>query len=128
MRRYLMILSIIMIILYSVGCTSKNDDQFIQELKPINAKYKIHLFNSNRESSDTETLEMNEFINSDQRIPGSFAEFAGHDYMDENVKKLKSINIDYFPVYLIVDSDGIKLKTQYLSKVKDFIKTDLGIE
>jgi hypothetical protein len=93
----------------------------------INAKYKIHLFNSNKESSVTDTSELNEFINSDQRIAGAFYEFAGHDFMDENLKKLKSIDIDYCPVYLIVDNDGIKLKTQYLSKVKEFIKTELAI-
>jgi hypothetical protein len=121
----LLIITVILLTSYLVGCSQTNEKQFIQELAPNKSKYKIHLFNYNRESSETDTLDMNEFINSDQRIAGNFYEFEGHDYLDKYEKKLKSIHIDYYPVYLIVDKEGIKLKTQYLSKVKEFIKTEL---
>jgi len=121
-KRLYSFLSMLVLILFIVACSQSDASQFIEDLKPTHSKYKIHLFYSDNESGETDTTELNAIINSDQEIANAFSEFAGHDLTSENVKKLKSIDIDYFPVYLIVDKEGIKLKTQYLSKVKQFIE------
>jgi hypothetical protein len=55
--------------------------------------------------------ELNEFINSDQRITENLFEAARHDYSKELRKKLNTLDIDYFPVYLLVNLEGVKLQT-----------------
>lgn len=115
-------------ILTFTGCISDKGKAFVEQLEPKEADYKIHLFHAGRESPQPDMDALNRFIHSDPIIAGTFYEFSGYDYTEENAKRLKSIGIEHFPVYVVVGEEGIVFQTQYLTRLQAFMLQELGMD
>lgn len=108
------------------GCGGPSKEDVMKELVPSGeAKYAIHLFYKNS-LPDSETMELNRFHNSIPAITNAIQKVQFWDqYQERNVKWAKALGLKEFPMYLIIDADGIVLETPFLSQVQDFLTQEL---
>ncbi|MCR8656873.1 hypothetical protein [Paenibacillus endoradicis] len=98
----------------------------MKELKPAETeKYVIHLFYKNY-LPDSETTELNTFHNFN---PEFTKEIIKVQFWDQEQKRdskwAAAIGVKEFPMYVIVDINGIVLETPFLSQVKEFLGKSL---
>jgi hypothetical protein len=128
MKLRILIISIFLLnfILLS-GCNNETNQELLNQLKPTDGKYYIHLFYSEIGDSNIEMRELQSFVNSNPKISNIMREAGGHPYNKSLVKKLKQLGVNQYPIYLLIDSNGIKLKTPYLIEVKQYIRQELKL-
>lgn len=103
------------------GCSGPSKEDVMKELVPTGEeKYAIHLFYKNS-LPDSETMELNIFLNTTPAITPIQKVQFWDQYQERNVKWAKALGIKEFPMYLVIDADGIVLETPYLSNVKEFL-------
>jgi hypothetical protein len=129
MKLRILIISIFLLnIIFLSGCNNETNQELINQLKPKDGKYNIHLFYAEIGDSNIEMGELQSFMNSNPNISDIMHEAGGHPYNKSLVKKLKKLGVNQYPVYLLIDSSGIKLKTPYLSEVKEYIRQELKLK
>lgn len=103
------------------GCSGPSKEDVMKELVPTGEeKYAIHLFYKNS-LPDSETMELNIFLNTNPAVTPIQKVQFWDQYQERNVKWAKALGIKEFPMYLVIDADGIVLETPYLSNVKEFL-------
>ena len=120
-------MSFFSIIFILSGCNSSTYGVFIDELKPQQSNYKLHLFYHNGDTPSNELDEVQTFIHSNQVILDNITEMQGHPYNKQLSKKLKTLDIGTYPMYVLMDKDGFVYKSPYLSEIKAFIKKELKV-
>jgi hypothetical protein len=122
----LFIFAVIAVLFLLSGCGGPSKEDVLKELVPSgDEKYAIHLFYKNG-LPDSETLELNLFHNSNPAITNGIRKVQFWDqYQERNVKWAKALGIKEFPMYLVIDADGIVFETPFLSHVKDFLTKSL---
>ncbi|RCW49030.1 hypothetical protein [Paenibacillus prosopidis] len=120
-----MLLGFLAIIIFS-GC-SKSSKEFIEELKPQHSNYKLHLFYTDGSTPYNEMNEVQVFINSSPVFKDNITEMNGHDYSERLNKKLKKLGITTYPMYVLMNKDGVVYKSPYLSEMKSLIKQELKL-
>jgi hypothetical protein len=116
-----------LVIVIFCGCNNASSKEFIEELKPQQSNYKLHLFAVNRVPSN-EMNEVQAFMHSNPTILDNITEMNGHDYTDGLKKELKKIGVETFPMYVLLNKDGIVSTSPYLSDMKSLIKQELKIK
>ncbi|WP_314591125.1 hypothetical protein [Paenibacillus terrigena] len=108
------------------GCGGPTKEDVMKELKPAETeKYAIHLFYKNN-LPDSETTELNIFHNSNPEFTKAIIKVQFWDQEQErNIKWAAAIGVKEFPMYVIVDTNGIVLETPFLSQVKEFLGRSL---
>lgn len=121
-KNCLYILAVITALFLLSGCGGPSKEDVMKELVPTGEeKYAIHLFYKNS-LPDSETMELNIFHNSNPAITNAIRKVQFWDqYQERNVKWAKALAIKEFPMYLVIDADGIVLETPFLSNVKEFL-------
>ncbi|CAM4462862.1 alkyl hydroperoxide reductase subunit AhpC [Paenibacillus endophyticus] len=125
--KYLALLTLVMIIGSLVsGCGGPTKEEVMKELKPSETeKYAIHLFYKN-DLPDSETTELNLFHNSNPEITKEIIKVQFWDQEQEsNMDWAAAIGVKEFPMYVIVDINGIALETPFLSQVKEYLGKSL---
>ena len=120
------ILAVITCLFLISGCGGPSKQDVMKYLEPSGKeKYSIHLFYEGNLPM-TETNELNIFHNSDPIFLDAINKirFWNQD-LEPYVKWAKVLGIKDFPMYLVMDADGIVLETPYLSKVKEFLTESL---
>ncbi|MDQ0897576.1 MULTISPECIES: hypothetical protein [unclassified Paenibacillus] len=112
-------------IIILTGCNSTKYGEFIGELKPQRSNYKLHLFYHNGDTPLNEMDEVQSFIHSNQVIQDNITEMEGHPYSEQLSKNLKKLDIGTYPMYVLMNKDGLVYKSPYLSEIKAFIKKEL---
>lgn len=115
------------IIIILSGCNGSRYGEFIDELKPQHSNYKLHLFYHNEDTPLNEMTEVQAFIHSNQVILDNITEVQGHLYDKQLGKKLKVLDIETYPMYVLMNKDGFVYKSPYLSEIKAFIKKELKV-
>lgn len=128
MRKFIFALVAAVFILISLSSCSRGPSKadVLKELKPAeNEKYAIHLFYKDS-LPDSEAYELNLFQNSDPALIKSIVKVQFWDhYQERNRKWAKAIGLKEFPMYVLVDADGIVLMTPYLSQLKEYLTETL---
>ncbi|CAM3404467.1 hypothetical protein PALU110988_20830 [Paenibacillus lupini] len=128
MRKFIFLLVAAVFTLISLSGCSKGPSKadVLKELKPAeNEKYAIHLFYKDS-LPGSETNEVNLFQNSDPAINKAIVKIQFWDhYQERNRKWAKAIGVNEFPMYVLVDADGIVLMTPYWSQLKEFLTESL---
>lgn len=73
-----------------------------------------------------EMLEVQNFLHSNSTILENLGEVNGHPYNQQLDKKLKTIGLKSYPMYVLVNKSGIVYTSPHLSEVKSFVKSYLG--
>ncbi|MBM7565056.1 hypothetical protein [Paenibacillus sacheonensis] len=121
----LIVVSMITVSLVS-GCGGPTKEEVLNELKPAETQnYAIHLFYENN-LPDSEATAVNVFHNSNPAYTKAIVKVQFWDHeQDRNKKWAAAIGVKAFPMYVIVDADGIVLKTPFLSRVKEFLEQSI---
>lgn len=108
------------------GCGGPSKEAVMKQLSPTGEeKYAIHLFYKHY-LPDSEGNEVLIFHNSDPAIQESINKVQFWDVdLERDMKWAKVLGIKEFPMYLVLDQEGVVLETQYLSKVKQFLTETL---
>lgn len=125
MRNVCLFICSFVVILIS-GCSSINSDEFIKGLKPQHSNYKLHLFYE----GDTPRNEMNEvqtFIHSNPVFLDNISEVVGHSENRRLNKNLKKLGMKTYPMYVLVNKEGIVYNSPHLSKMEEVIKKELKV-
>ena len=122
-----LLLGIIAIVVLS-SCDNAGSRKLAEELKPEQSKYKLHLFYPDDATPDKELTEVQAFINSDPAIADHVTEMSGHAYSERLSKELKTWGIQTYPMYVLVNKDGMVFKSPYLSEMKADIKQALKLK
>ncbi|KAB8125506.1 hypothetical protein F9U64_22535 [Gracilibacillus oryzae] len=109
------------------GCTSSKYEEFIEELKPEHSNYRLHLFYHNGETPRNEMDEVQSFMHSNQVILDNITEVVGHPYDEKLSKNLKKLDVETYPMYVLMNKDGFVYKSPYFSEIKAFIKKELKV-
>jgi hypothetical protein len=121
-----LLIGFLVIIIFS-GCNNTSSKDFIAELKPQHSNYKLHLFYVNGSTSN-EMKEVQAFIHSNPTILDNITEMNAHDSTDGLKKKLKKIGVETFPMYVLLNKDGIVYTSPFLSEMKWLIKQELEVK
>lgn len=124
-KKTIISLFILTMLILITGCSDKGNSDFINGLKPSQGQYRIHLYYGKVGNHQYEMVDLNKYVNSDERITGFIPQVQAHETTKELEKKLKTIGVDTLPSYVLVDSEGVKLITPYLSEVKEFINNQI---
>ncbi|MGZ9583066.1 hypothetical protein [Paenibacillus marinisediminis] len=120
----LLILVITALFLLS-SCSGQSKEDVMKELVPTEEKYAIHLFHKNG-VPESETMELLNFLNSNSASTNAIRKVQFWDQSQErNIKWAKALEIKEFPMYLVIDANGIVLETPFLSHVKEFLSKSL---
>ncbi|MFF2890169.1 hypothetical protein [Paenibacillus sp. NPDC057967] len=121
LSRMMLVMTMVMGLVLS-GCSGYKKGEVLEELKPREAgTYAIHLFYEGV-LPDSETTELNIFYNSTSELLKTMTIVQFWDQVqDRNVKWAKAIGVKQFPMYVVMDHDGIVLETPYLSQVEAFL-------
>lgn len=125
-KRRFLILAVITSILIISGCGGPSRQEVLEYLAPSgNEKYAIHLFYRGSLPM-TDTDELNVFMSSNPPIQDAInrVQFWASDH-DPHVKWAKVLAIKDFPMYLVMDTEGIVFETPYLSRLKEFLTEEL---
>ncbi|NMO96567.1 hypothetical protein [Paenibacillus lemnae] len=114
-------LLILTMVLITSGCSEQESSDFVEGLKPTQGQFSIHLFYGDIGNHQLDMHELNAYVNSDEKITNLIPQAQAREATGDLKKKLKTIGINTFPAYAVVDTDGVQLITPYLSEVKDFI-------
>lgn len=125
-KRRFFILSVITCIFLISGCGGPSRQDVMNHLEPSGQeKYAVHLFYEDTLPM-TETNELNIFHNSHPIFLDTINKIQFWNQDIEPYKKwAKVLGIKDFPVYLVMDAEGIVLETPYLSRVKEFLTDEL---
>ncbi|MEK3884346.1 hypothetical protein [Paenibacillus sp. PL2-23] len=109
------------------GCNGSKYEEAIEDLKPQHSNYKLHLFYHNGDTPSAEMKEIQSFVHSNQVILDNVTEMNGHPYNKQLSKTLKILDISTYPMYVLMNKDGLVYKSPYLSEVEAFIKKELNV-
>ncbi|MBD7966762.1 hypothetical protein H9647_01675 [Paenibacillus sp. Sa2BVA9] len=125
-KRSFFILTVITCIFLISGCGGPSRQDVMKYLEPSGeGEYAVHFFYEDSLPM-TETNELNIFHNSHPIFLDTInkIQFWNQD-IEPYEKWAKVLGIKDFPVYLVMDAEGIVLETPYLSRVKEFLKEEL---
>lgn len=101
----------------AAGCGGPSREAVLAELTPEDG-FAVHLFYRDR-LPPSETDELNRFHNSNPVITEGL---TGIQFWNRSEKRIAdwtdALDIREFPVYVVLDAEGVVLKTPYLSEVK----------
>ncbi|MFC4775454.1 hypothetical protein ACFO9Q_01475 [Paenibacillus sp. GCM10023252] len=126
-RLFKLLLMVSFVIIILSGCNGSKYEEAIEDLKPQHSDYKLHLFYHNGVTPHNEMKEVQSFIHSNQVILDNVTEMNGHRYNKQLSKKLKILDISTFPMYVLMNKDGLVYKSPYLSEIEAFIKKELNV-
>ncbi|MDQ6420399.1 hypothetical protein RB620_13220 [Paenibacillus sp. LHD-117] len=128
MKRNVFVLFIVIGIMASLvsGCKGPTEEEVMKELKPAETeRFAVHLFYRNN-LPQSETTELNIFHNSNPDITKAIVKIQFWDQEQErNIQWAEAIGVKQFPMYVIIDANGIVLETPFLSQVKEFLGEEL---
>jgi hypothetical protein len=122
-----LLIGLFVIIIVLSGCNGSRYGEIIEELKPQHSNYKLHLFYHNEDTPLNEMNEVQSFLHSNRVILDNITEMQGHAYNKQLSKKLKTVDIGTYPMYVLINKEGFLYKSPYLSEIKAFIKKELKV-
>lgn len=125
-KRIFFILTVITFIFLISGCGGPSRQDVMNHLVPSGQeKYAAHFFYEDSLPM-TETNELNIFHNSHPIFLDTINKIQFWNQDIEPYKRwAKVLGIKDFPMYLVMDAEGIVLETPYLSRVKEFLTEEL---